>query len=183
MSRLIVISAPSGAGKTTLCRRLLSDFKNLTLSISSTTRAPRGTEKDGVEYYFITRGEFEKGIEAEEFAEWARVHDNLYGTSKKTIERAFQNGKDVLLDIDVQGAESLRKAYPNEALTIFISPPSLEILEKRLRDRKTDSEASIQKRMQNAREEMQAIPHFDHVIVNDDLEKAYAELKRIVSNG
>ena len=122
-----MISAPSGAGKTTLCARLLRDFPNeLVLSISSTTRAPRGQEKHGEHYFFIKQDEFKRGIDAGMFAEWALVHGNYYGTSKKVIEDAFSQNKAVLLDIDVQGAESLKKAYPKEAVRIFISPPDLD---------------------------------------------------------
>lgn len=180
MSRLIVISAPSGAGKTTLCDRLLKEFPTLTLSISSTTRAPRGQEKHGREYFFLSKDEFQKQIDAGRFAEWAEVHGNFYGTSKKVIEKAFAAGKSVLLDIDVQGAESLKKSYPKEAYLIFISPPSLDVLEKRLRSRGTDSEQSIQKRMKNARDEMSRIPIFHKVVINDELERACSELGGLV---
>jgi guanylate kinase len=179
---LIVISAPSGAGKTTLCKRLLADLPSLTLSISSTTRNPRGSEKHGVAYFFLTQDEFEKKIQEGQFAEWAQVHGNYYGTSKDAIESIFQSGKSVLLDIDIQGAEQLSKAYPTQCLRIFIAPPSLEELEKRLRSRGTDTEETIQKRMMNAKKEMAASPSFDHVIVNDSLDQAYSELKTIVAN-
>ena len=134
--QLIVISAPSGAGKTTLCQKLLKDFPELVLSISSTTRAPRGSEQNGKEYLFLTPEEFKAQIAASRFAEWAQVHGNYYGTSKDVIERAFDSGKSVLLDIDVQGAESLRQAYPDQCHSIFIAPPSLMVLESRLRARK-----------------------------------------------
>jgi guanylate kinase len=177
---LIVVSAPSGAGKTTLCARLLQDFDNVVLSISSTTRAPRGQEKDGVEYFFLSRQEFESQIQAGRFAEWALVHGNYYGTSKEVIEKAFATGKSVLLDIDVQGAASLAKAYPKETFRVFISPPSLEALEKRLRSRGTDSEETIQKRLKNAEEEMKRAGEFDKVVVNDQLDRAYSELKELV---
>jgi guanylate kinase len=180
MNRLIVISAPSGAGKTTLCQRLLRDFSNLTLSISSTTRAPRGQELHGRDYFFLTREEFEEGIKAGKFLEWANVHGNYYGTSKTTIEAAFSSGKSVLLDIDVQGAASLRKAFPKESFSVFIAPPSLEVLEKRLRSRGTDSEETIQKRLRNAKKEMGEAGMFDHRIVNDDLDHAYEKLKEKV---
>ncbi len=181
MSRLFVVSAPSGAGKTTLCARLLQDLRErLVLSISSTTRAPRGEEQHGREYYFLSREDFRRDIDAGLFAEWADVHDNYYGTSREVIDDAFAEGKHVLLDIDVQGAESLRKAYPRECYTIFISPPSLEVLEQRLRSRATDSEETIQKRVRNARREMAEKAKFDSVIVNDTRERAYLELKAVV---
>jgi guanylate kinase len=177
LRKLIILSAPSGGGKTTLCARLLHDFPELTLSVSSTTRPPRGQERNGREYHFLSREEFESQIQAGRFAEWALVHGNYYGTSRDVIEQAFASAKAVLLDIDVQGAESLRKAYPAEAYTIFISPPDLETLEERLRARGTDREETIQKRLANARQEMLAAPRFHQIIVNDDLERAYAELR------
>lgn len=180
MPKLIVISAPSGAGKTTLCHRLLKDFSELTLSISSTTRAPRGSEKHGQEYFFVSKPEFESQIEDGRFAEWALVHGNYYGTSKDVIEKAFAAGKSVLLDIDVQGAESLRKSYPKECYTVFIAPPSLQTLEQRLRARQTDSDETIRKRVRNASEEMKRMGEFHQVVINDQFEPAYAELHAIV---
>jgi guanylate kinase len=178
--KLIVISAPSGAGKTTLCQRLLQDFPELELSISTTTRAPRGLEKHGVEYYFVTRAEFEAQIQARRFAEWANVHGNYYGTSCETLEQSFRAGKSVLLDIDVQGSASLRKSYPKECYTVFIAPPSLSTLEARLRGRKTDSEETIRKRVRNASEEMKQMTEFHQVVINDQLDHAYEELKILV---
>ena len=180
MNRLIVISAPSGAGKTTLCQKLLDDFPELVLSISSTTRAPRGSERHGKEYFFLSREEFEEEIQEKRFAEWALVHGNYYGTSKSVIERSFQAGKSVLLDIDVQGAESLRKAFPDEAVLIFITPPNMEELECRLRSRGTDSEDTIQRRLKNAAAELSKKEIFDHVVVNDTLDQAYSDLKALV---
>lgn len=179
--KLIVVSAPSGAGKTTLCQRLLADFSELVLSISSTTRSPRGKEVHGREYFFLSPDEFRDEIAQNRFAEWALVHGNYYGTSKNTIEAAFQRGKSVLLDIDVQGAASLRKSYPKQSLLVFVSPPDLDALEKRLRGRGTDSEETIRKRLENAKTEMARIQEFDHVVVNDEIERAYQELKMIVS--
>lgn len=177
---LFVISAPSGAGKTTLCSRLLQEFPDLRLSISCTTRAPRGQEQDGKEYFFLTTAEFENQIKNGRFAEWAQVHGYYYGTSKDTIEDAFQGGHPLLLDIDVQGASSLKKAFPRESILIFVSPPSLMVLEQRLRSRGTDSEETIRKRMNNAQKEMARQDEFQYVLVNDDLEKTYAELRRII---
>ncbi|MGK5082109.1 guanylate kinase [Bdellovibrionota bacterium FG-1] len=180
-SKLIVISAPSGAGKTTLCQRLLEDFSELVLSISCTTRPPRGAETHGREYFFLSKEEFESQIRAGRFAEWALVHGNYYGTSKDVIEKAFHHEKSVLLDIDVQGSASLRTAYPTQCFTVFIAPPSIEILEARLRARKTDSEQTIQKRIHNAATEMERISEFHQVVVNDQLETAYRKLKAIVA--
>lgn len=179
---LFVVAAPSGAGKTTLCKRLLKDFPQIRLSISSTTRQPRGAERDGVDYFFLSQPEFQKRIQEERFAEWALVHGNYYGTSKEVIEQSFAQGFSVLLDIDVQGAEQLRKSFPKECVRIFIAPPSLQELEARLRSRGTDSEDVIQKRLRNAQGEIQAGQQFDHVLVNDELERAYAELKSLIES-
>jgi guanylate kinase len=179
-NRLIVVSAPSGTGKTTLCARLLREVPELMLSISTTTRAPRGAEREGIEYFFVTPEEFKAKVDAGRFAEWAEVHGNFYGTSKDFIERAFAQGKSLLLDIDVQGADSLKASYPAETVRVFLTPPSMEELERRLRARGTDSEESIAKRLLGAAAEMAHQDHFDHVIVNDDLERAYFELTGIV---
>lgn len=179
-SKLIVIAAPSGTGKSTLCTKLLEKVPELVLSISTTTRRPRGNEKNGIEYFFIPVEEFKAIIQADGFAEWAEVHGNYYGTSKHFIDRTFAQGKSLLLDIDVQGADSLRKAYPGQIVTIFLKPPSMAELERRLRARATDSEESIQKRLKNALIEMNHEHHFDHVIVNDVLEHAYFQLEGIV---
>jgi guanylate kinase len=177
---LIVISAPSGAGKTTLCQKLLEDFPSIVLSISSTTRSPRGAEKDGIEYFFLSHADFEKRIKEDRFAEWALVHGNYYGTSKEVIDAAFQNGNSVLLDIDVQGADKLYQSYPKECYRIFIAPPSMQELEFRLRARRTESEENIQKRLANAQIEIAESKKFDSIIVNDSLERAYQELKDLI---
>lgn len=178
---LIVISAPSGAGKTTLCAKLLTEFPDLVLSISATTRSPRGTEKHGVEYFFLSRQEFEQEIQENRFAEWALVHGNYYGTSKAVIEKAFQANRSVLLDIDVQGAAKLKQSYPQRSYLVFIAPPSLEELERRLRSRLTDNEASIRKRLENAKTEMAQSHNFDTIIINNKLDQAYEELKECLS--
>jgi guanylate kinase len=179
-TRLVVISAPSGTGKTTLCSRLLREIPELILSISTTTRAPRGQEKNGVEYFFVPQEEFKAKIAADRFAEWAEVHGNFYGTTKDFVEQAFGQGKSLLLDIDVQGADQLHRNYPGKTLRIFLKPPSMEELERRLRSRGTDSEESIAKRLRGAAEEMKHMDAFDHVVVNDDLESAYFQLAGIV---
>ncbi len=180
MKKLFVISAPSGAGKTTLCQRLLKDFPNLSLSVSSTTRSPRRGEKNGVDYFFISKEKFQNQIDENQFAEWAIVHGNYYGTSKEFVTQTIASGKKILLDIDVQGAQSLRQAYPDLCLTLFIAPPDLKALEKRLRGRGTDPEAVIRERLQNAEEELKAAAQFDAIILNDDLEKAYLKLKTLI---
>ncbi|MEZ4750557.1 MAG: guanylate kinase [Bdellovibrionota bacterium] len=177
--RLIVISAPSGAGKTTLCKMLLQEFPQITLSISATTRPQRPKEVNGSDYLFLSEAQFE-GMRAQgEFAEWARVHKNLYGTPKKNIDEALSAGKHVLFDIDIQGAESLRKLYPNRVLLVFIHPPSMGELAKRLKDRSSDSSEAIETRLQNAYDEVEWSRSFDYQITNDDLDRAYQELKRI----
>ncbi|MBL7715294.1 MAG: guanylate kinase [Bdellovibrionales bacterium] len=178
--KLFVISAPSGTGKSTLCTRLLKEVPNLVLSISTTTRKPRGQEKHGVEYFFVSTDEFKKMISEKKFAEWAEVHGNYYGTSHAVLRDSMAAGKSVLLDIDVQGAEQLRQAYPDDCYSIFITPPSLEVLLERLKGRGTDSDESIQKRMKNAKDEMKEIPKFHQTVVNDQLESAFQELKKSV---
>jgi guanylate kinase len=179
-NKLIVISAPSGTGKTTLCARLLCEIPELVLSVSTTTRAPRGQEKDQIDYFFIPADKFKYAITTNAFAEWAEVHGNYYGTSKRSIEQAFKRGKSLLLDIDVQGADQLKQSYPAETLRIFLQPPSMEELERRLRARGTDSEEAIAKRLAGATKELAQKEHFDHIVVNADLEKAYFELSSIV---
>jgi guanylate kinase len=173
--RLFVISAPSGAGKSTLCRALLARDPDLNYSISYTSRKPRGQERDGVDYHFVSEEEFERGIESGRWAEWARVHGNYYGTSAADLQRQLADGSDMLLDIDVEGTRQIRKRFP-ESVTIFIMPPSMEALEQRLRERGTDSEAAIRRRLQNAEAEMRFRGLYRHVVVNDRLPQAMAEL-------
>lgn len=180
LPKLIVLSAPSGAGKTTLCELLLKEFSTIALSISTTTRTRRDYEKEGIHYFFVSPETFQKKIDAGEFAEWAQVHSNRYGTSKAMIGGLFAQGKHVLFDIDVQGAMSLKKLYPDRCVLIFIHPPSMQILEERLRARASDSAASIEKRLQNAYNEVAWSQSFQYEIVNDDLQKAYKTLREIV---
>jgi guanylate kinase len=178
--RLIILAAPSGAGKTTLCEMLLNDFPSLRLSISTTTRPQRPHEVNGAHYHFVSHEEFAEKIKAKEFAEWAEVHGHRYGTSKKVLEGFLNNGHSVLFDIDVQGAMSLLKIYKERVLLIFIHPPSMEILERRLRERRSDSAAAIEKRLQNAYNEVEWSKKFDYEITNDNLSRAYQELKQII---
>jgi guanylate kinase len=179
---LIVISAPSGTGKSTLCTRLLAELRtSVQLSISTTSRPPRGNENNGIEYFFVSAEEFKQKIARGEFIEWAEVHGNFYGTEKAMLEGFWAKKRHVLLDIDVQGADSLRDVHPDKTFSIFLVPPSIEELERRLRGRATEDEAAIQKRMKNARDELSRQHEFDLVIVNDDLEQTYAELKRVVT--
>jgi guanylate kinase len=178
---LISISAPSGAGKSSLCAELLRRHKDrIALSVSTTSRAPRGAEREGVEYFFVGREEFERRIQEGGFAEWAEVHGNYYGTSRATLERFWTQKHHVLLDIDVQGTDSLVSAYPDRTLTVFIVPPDMAELERRLRGRGTDSEETIQKRMNNAQQEMARMGEFQKVVLNDDFQRAYAELEGLV---
>lgn len=189
---LIVVSAPSGAGKSTLCNRLVDEFPAVKYSVSCTTRQPRGGEKDGEHYYFLSKKEFKERIKNGEFLEWAKVHGNYYGTLEDTVLYAMEEGSHVLLDIDVQGAKQIRESLvrldPRHPIRrgftdIFISPPSMEELEKRLRGRATDEEKVIQKRLDNAKAELACAAEYSFQIVNDDLEKAYHELKTVILSG
>ncbi len=175
---LFVISAPSGAGKSTLCSMLLKKNKNVKLSVSYTTRAPRKGEVDGVHYSFISENKFKGMINRGEFAEWATVHGNMYGTSLKELKKLNREGYDILLDIDTNGARQIRKNYAN-AVYIFILPPSMQALKKRLINRKTDSDATITKRLENAREEITLCVDYDYIVVNDKLERAYEDFESI----
>jgi len=176
---LFVISAPSGSGKTTLVQKLIASFSDLRFSVSYTTRPPRGAERDGVDYHFVTRDEFQEKIRKGEFLEWAEVHGNLYGTSKVETERIRAGGQDILLDVDVQGADQVRKAEP-EAVTMFVMPPSFQVLEERLRGRKQDSPEVIEARLAGARREIDRYRDYHYVLVNDDIEETAELLKAIV---
>jgi guanylate kinase len=177
---LFILSAPSGAGKTTLRRVLLKKISDLLYSISYTTREPREGEQNGTDYHFITKDEFEKGIAEDRWAEWATVHGNYYGTSAVFLDNHLRAGQDVLLDIDVQGAGKLIKRYP-DSITIFIMPPSIEVLKKRLQSRATDTEASIRLRLKNAEAEMAQKKMYRHIIINDQLTDAVAELVSLIN--
>ena len=146
----LVVSAPSGAGKTTLCRRLLAEDDSISFSVSYTTRPPRAKERPGVDYFFVSRKTFEEMIKAGAFLEWAEVHGNLYGTSKGQVLEALEAGRDVLLDIDVQGAAQVKEILGRDAVLVFVLPPGFEELERRLRKRSTEDEATIRKRLENA---------------------------------
>lgn len=176
---LIVLSAPSGAGKTTLCRAIRDRFPEMRYSISHTTRSPRPGEAEGVDYFFISEEEFQTDIQKGIWAEWARVHDNYYGTSMAFLNKTLASGADVLLDIDIQGARQILEKYP-DAVSIFIMPPSLEILLQRLQGRGTESGAVIEKRMMNARKEIAQSRFYQYIVVNDDLEDAKQELFSII---
>jgi guanylate kinase len=174
-ARLFILSAPSGAGKSTLGAALRRRYPQLGYSVSYTTRPPRDGETDGVDYHFIDTAAFEAGIEKARWAEWARVHGNYYGTSAEILSTYLDQGVSVLLDIDVQGADQIVARFP-DAVTIFIMPPSLEVLRRRLEGRGTDTPAVIATRLRNAEAEMAARLRYRHIIVNDDLRQASAEL-------
>lgn len=177
---LLIISSPSGAGKTTLTRDLLSRFPDLTFSVSHTTRNPRANEQDGRDYYFVSRERFQALVDAGRFAEWAHVHGNYYGTSLDEIDRAKHEGKaGILFDIDYQGARQIKSVQPN-AVGVFVLPPSMQELKQRLRNRASDDDETIERRYRNARQEIEHYALFDYIIVNDDLEQAKTRLRGIV---
>ena len=176
---LYIVSAPSGAGKTTLVRCLLENDPGIRVSISHTTRKPRAGEREGHEYHFIAVPAFLDKVRDDDFLEWAEVHGNYYGTSTRGIEAALLAGQDVLLEIDWQGAQQVRRRFP-AAISVFIMPPSLDELERRLRERATDLAEIIARRVAAAREEMRHVDEFDYVIINDDLQRALHDLLAVV---
>ena len=180
--KLIVFSAPSGSGKTTIVRHLLKqEVLNLAFSISATSREPRDHEKDGADYYFMSLKEFKQHIKNGDFLEWEEVYrDSFYGTLKSEVERLWAEGKHIIFDIDVKGAMNIKKAYPREALAVFVKPPSLKALEKRLRARRTEDENTLEKRLARAADEMAYENKFDVVLVNDVLDDALAKAELIV---
>ncbi len=180
--KCIIFSAPSGAGKTTIVRKLLSELDVLSFSISASTRTPRGLEKDGVDYYFMSVEEFQAKIKNDEFVEWEEVYkNNYYGTLKSELMRTWNQGKTVVFDVDVLGGIHLKEIFNGNALAIFIKPPSLEILEERLRKRETESEEKIQMRIEKAKIELTRAIDFDCVVENDELELAIAAAREQVS--
>jgi len=178
-AQLYILSAPSGAGKTSMVREACSRVDDLVVSVSHTTRPERPNDRDGVDYHFVDEAGFLQMIEAAEFLEHAKVFDNYYGTSQKSVETTLASGKDVFLEIDWQGADQVRRLIP-KACSIFIVPPSREILEQRLRGRASDSEKVIERRINDAVSDMQHYSNYDYLIINDDFEQAVAELCAIV---
>ncbi len=179
--KVMIFSAPSGAGKSTIVGHLLKSFDIFEFSISATSRKPRGTEQNGKEYYFLTEAEFRDKIANNELVEYEEVYPgSFYGTLKSEVERIWGNGHVILFDVDVKGGLNIKKLYGNQALAVFVQPPSLEIMEQRLRARGTDSEEAIRTRVAKAAEEMTFAPQFDVVLVNDSLEDSFAEARRLV---
>ncbi|MBC8317366.1 MAG: guanylate kinase [Desulfobulbaceae bacterium] len=177
---LLIISAPSGTGKTTILKKLMSDIEGTVFSVSHTTRSPRSGEQNGIDYHFVERDIFQKMCADDEFLEWAEVHGNFYGTSKTEITRQLNDGLDVFLDIDVQGARQVRSSEDLQSTSVFIIPPSWQEQENRLLKRGTDSKEIIELRLANARKEMSDAPSYDYLVVNDSLDKAVEALKSII---
>lgn len=183
---ILIVSGPSGSGKSTLCSAVFKEFQNLEFSVSCTTRAPRGGERDGVEYHFLTMDQFEKHIRQDDFIEYANVHGNFYGTLKSEVFNRTERGIDVILDIDVQGALSIQERFASDPVfnarmeSVFIAPPSYEELERRLRGRATDAEESILKRLENSKREMTFWQKYKYVIVNNDLMQAQLAFSRLI---
>lgn len=176
---IVVISAPAGVGKTTLCKRLLQISSSFISSVSFTTRPPRKNEIEGVDYYFVSREEFEKLIKKGVFVEWAEVHGHLYGTSADFLKKNIEAGKDVVLEVDVKGGRKIKEKYPASIL-VFILPPSWEELKKRLKGRATEDEKSIKERLATAKEEIKFLPYYDYFVINDDINVAVKELVAII---
>jgi guanylate kinase len=178
---LLVLSAPSGAGKTTLARKVLQDFPSAHFSISVTTRRPRGQEKQGVDYDFVDVETFQRRIERGDFVEWAEVHGHFYGSPQNSVDHARTTGGVTIFDIDVQGGQAIKRKHA-DAVTVFILPPSLPELERRLRERKTDSDETIRRRMLAARSEMdRGVSSYDYIVINDEFERALNELRSVVT--
>lgn len=183
MGKLVMFSAPSGSGKTTIVRELLKRFNCFEFSISATSRKPRGEERDGKDYYFLSNEEFKACVERGEFVEWEEVYQGTcYGTLKREMERIWAKGNIILFDVDVMGGISLKRLFGDDACSVFIMPPSIEELERRLRGRGTDAEEVILKRIAKAEFELSKAPEFDHIVVNDKLDDAVSEVEKILND-
>ncbi len=181
MGKLIIFSAPSGSGKTTIVRELLKRIPQLEFSISATSRAPRGAERNGVDYYFLSPHDFRQAVDEQRFVEWEEVYaGTYYGTLRSELDRIWGKGNTILFDVDVLGGINLKRIFGAEACSVFIMPPSIEELERRLNERGTDSAEVIAKRVAKAEFELTKASEFDHVVVNDDLKQAVAEVEEIV---
>ena len=178
--KLLIFSAPSGTGKTTIIKELMKEFSQLEFSISATTRKSRGKEEDGVEYFFLTKEDFQAKIEAKEFVEYKNVYENYYGTLKNYVDRSLTEGKNIIFDVDVQGALSIKEQYPNDSIMIFIYPPSIEDLKIRLEVRGTDSSEIIEKRLEYAEKELSQMDHYDHKVKNEKIHDAVDEISKIL---
>lgn len=178
--QILLLSGPSGSGKSTVLSRLFAEFSNVYFSISSTTRSPRAGEKDGINYHFISLEEFEKDIKDGLFLEWAKVHGNYYGTSLKPVLEALNDDKIVVFDIDVQGYFLAQKKYAKQITSVFLTTKNATQLENRLKNRASETQESIKERLKNASKEMEYIDKYDYIIINDDVNKAYDELRAIV---
>ena len=183
MNNFIIISAPSGSGKTTICKYLQKLDSSINFSVSCTTRQKRANELEGKDYFFITNEEFEKKINYAKFIEWEQIHgDFYYGTLKSTLEKAINEDKRILLELDVKGAMTVKKLYPNKSLSIFIEPPSVEVLKLRLEKRGTDNDERIIKRLERLESELSYKSNFDYHVINDDLDQAVNEILSIIKN-
>jgi guanylate kinase len=183
MGKLVIFSAPSGSGKTTIVRELLKRFDCFEFSISATSRQPRGVEQNGVDYYFMSNDEFKARVERDEFVEWEEVYaGTCYGTLKSEMERIWAKGNVIIFDVDVMGGINLKRLFGDDACSVFIMPPSVEELERRLRGRGTDAEEVIQKRIAKAEFEISKAPEFDHVVINDKLDVAVEEAAEIITS-
>lgn len=180
--KLIVIVAPSGAGKTTIAHKLLDEFPRVRFSISATTRAPREGEQEGTDYYYLSDEEFDQAIEEQGFLEWEHYGGNRYGTLRSEVEKLMEKGYFPLLDIEVKGAVNVKEMYGSDCISIFIQPPSIEELKRRLVNRGSETKQSLEKRLRRAEQELTYANHFDFVVVNDDLETAYKQVKTIVTS-
>ena len=176
---LLIVSSPSGAGKTTLCRELLDEFDDVRFSVSHTTRPPRADERDGVDYHFVTPEQFDRMVDDDLFIEWAHVHGNRYGTAHDEVRAAATEGVDLIFDVDYQGAQSIKSEY-RKAVGVFVLPPSLEELKRRLRGRGTETPESLERRFKAALEEIKHFELFDYLLVNDDVESAYRDRLRAI---
>ena len=182
MGKLVIFSAPSGSGKTTIVRELLQRFPRLEFSVSATSRAPRGKERNGVDYFFLSPEEFRQAVQEDKFVEWEEVYSGTcYGTLRSEMDRIWQKGNVIVFDVDVKGGVNLKKTFGASALSVFIMPPSVEELRRRLVGRGTDSAETIEKRVAKAEQEIAHAPQFDRVIVNDSLEEAVAEAEKTVA--
>tara|TARA_X000000950_G_scaffold133001_1_gene165760 strand:+ start:34287 stop:34892 length:606 start_codon:yes stop_codon:yes gene_type:complete len=178
---MLVISSPSGAGKTTLSRMLMDKYEDVRLSVSATTRDPRPGEEEGVHYQFVDHSTFETMIEKRAFLEWAKVFDHFYGTPRKAVEERLEDGKDVIFDVDWQGADAIHDQMPNDVVSVFVLPPSIDALQKRLEARPGSDPEKVERRMAGARNEIRHWRRYDYAIVNEDIEVAFKELEGILT--